>query len=74
MWSHFVPKIWELIATLNPKVLVGALQGMVSIVRGSASIPVPEVSPDAFLANLIDLGDKLMKEFSKDEESGNQFA
>jgi hypothetical protein len=53
--------------------LVGVLQGFGAIVRGSHSLLIPEISPDAFLANLIDLGDKLSKEFAKEDTAVNIF-
>lgn len=73
MWSLFVPKIWELISTLNPSVVVGVLHGLSAIVKGSHSIYIPENSPDAFLANLLELGDKLSKEFTSEAAAANQF-
>ena len=73
MWSTFMPKIWELIASLNAKVLVGVLQGLGAILRGSHSLAIPELAPDSFLANLIELGQKLWNEFAKEENSANLF-
>lgn len=53
--------------------MIGVMHGFGAIVRGSQSLAIPEVSPDSFLANLIDLGDRLSKEFIKEDNAVNMF-